>query len=332
MNDYGARLVQGIFDLFIVRKVGAAIAGVMLLAGVASAQESSIIVEAHSGKILAASNPEQRRPVASLTKIATALVVLDWAEVSQTDLATMVQVPQSAAALAAANPMGLVPGDRISLRDALYSALMGSDNVAALALANHVGQSLLQVRGQSGDPERTFVMEMNQLARALGMRSTRFANPHGLDLPRQSGYSTAADMARLSIYAMRKPALAFFVRQEERRVTFQTAAGSKSFRVVNTNTLLKDKSIRGIKTGTTAAAGECLATCAERDPIVRDLPGGQKSITPRRLIVVVLGSPDRFGRTRGFINHGWGLFDQWVAAGSPTQDVARDFLSVPNPR
>jgi D-alanyl-D-alanine carboxypeptidase (penicillin-binding protein 5/6) len=195
-----------------------------------------------------------------------------------------------------------------------------------------VGTALQQRRGQSGDPERAFVAEMNRLAGALGMRSTRFANPHGLDLPRGNGYSTAADMARLSIYSMRKPAFAFFVRQEERRVTFQTAAGAKSFRVVNTNVLLKDKSVRGIKTGTTAAAGECLATCAERDPIVRDLPSGQKSITPRRLIIVVLGSPDRFANTRGFINHGWMLFDQWAAAGAVVPEGSRDFLRVPSPR
>jgi len=334
MNDYGARLVHG-FSNFLLggwQRAATAIMGAALFLGVATAQESSIIVEAHSGKILAAANPEQRRPVASLTKIATALVVLDWAEASQTDLATTAVVPPSAALLAAVNPMGLLPGDRISLRDALYSALMGSDNVAALTLASHVGASLLERRGQSGDPERAFVTEMNQLAGALGMRSTRFVNPHGLDLPRGNGYSTAADMARLSIYSMRKPAFAFFVRQEERRVTFQTAAGAKSFRVVNTNVLLKDKRVRGIKTGSTAAAGECLATCAERDPIVRDLPTGQKSITPRRLIVVVLGSPDRFGHTRGFLNHGWMLFDQWVAAGSVIPDGARDFLRVPNPR
>jgi len=326
--------VQGFLGQLLRGGPRAAIAfvGLALLLGAAGAQESSIIVEAHSGKILAAANPEQRRPVASLTKIAMGLVVLDWAEASQTDLATTAVVPPSAALLATVNPMGLMPGDRISLRDALYSSLMGSDNVAALTLASHVGSSLQQRRGQSGDPERTFVAEMNHLAAALGMRSTRFVNPHGLDLRRGNGYSTAADIARLSIYSMRKPAFAFFVRQEERRVTFQTAAGGKSFRVVNTNTLLKDKSVRGIKTGTTAAAGECLATCAERDPIVRDLPSGQKSITPRRLIIVVLGSPDRFGNTRGFINHGWMLFDRWVAAGSLTPEGARDFLRVPNPR
>lgn len=334
MNDYGARLVQGLIELFLGRwrRAATVIMGAAFLAGVASAQESSIIVEAHSGKILAAANPEQRRPVASLTKIATALVVLDWAEAAQTDLATTAVVPPSAAMLAAVNPMGLAPGDRISLRDALYSALMGSDNVAALTVATHVGGSLLERRGHSGDPERAFVAEMNLLAGALGMRSTRFVNPHGLDLRRGNGYSTAADIARLSIHSMRKPAFAFFVRQEERRVTFQTAAGAKSFRVVNTNVLLKDKSVRGIKTGSTAAAGECLATCAERDPIVRDLPGGAKSITPRRLIVVVLGSPDRFGRTRGFLNHGWMLFDQWANAGSVIPEGARDFLRVPNSR
>jgi len=171
---------------------------------------------------------------------------------------------------------------------------------------------------------------MNRLAKALGMKHTRFVNPHGLTpVEGKAGYSTAADMARLSIYAMRNAAFSFIARQKQRTITVQGAAGARSFKVTNTNVLLGDKGVTGIKTGTTAAAGPCLATNVERDPLLRDRPDGQKEVTPRRLVVVVLGSPDRFGRTRGLIPQGWGIFDQWKAGGSPVGDERREFLAVP---
>ncbi len=75
--------------------------------------------------------------------------------------------------------MGLRPGDRIPLRNALYSALLGSDNVSAQTLAHHVGFAMLRQRGREGDPVKAFVAEMNVLARGLGMRRTKFANAHG---------------------------------------------------------------------------------------------------------------------------------------------------------
>ena len=227
-----------------------------------------MVVDSYSGRILLAHEAGQKRPVASLVKIATAVVTLDWAEASQTDLGSFAVVPVSAARMGGVNPMGLQPGDQISLRDALYSALLGSDNVAAQTLANHVGLEILKTRDAPGDTVQTFVNEMNQLSAALGMTRTRFINPHGLDLPSENGYSTAADMARLAIHAMRKPGFAFFVKQEERKISCLRGEKRLPFTVRNTNALLGQEDINGIKTGLTNLSGQCLAASSERKPMV----------------------------------------------------------------
>lgn len=291
-----------------------------------------MVIEAHSGRVLATHEPSVPKPVASLTKIATAVIVLDWAKASQTDLGAYAMVPASTATIGGANPMGLQPGDRITLRNALYSALLGSDNAAAHTLANHVGLAILKTRNQPGDTVKTFVQEMNQLAKAIGMKKTKFANPHGLDHGEQRGYSTASDMVRLAVYAMRNSGFAFFVKQKSRKVSFVRGDRELSFTVQNTNQLLGTQDINGVKTGMTAAAGQCLATSSERTPLVEKLPDGRSKLTKRRLICVVLGSADRFARTRGLVQQGWESYDQWLKAGAPVVDAARELLVVPNPR
>ena len=69
----------------------------------------------------------------------------------------------------------------------------------------------------------------------------------------------------------------------------------------------------------------------ERDPLVRQKADGSKGATPRRLIVVVLNSPDRFNRARGLIRQGWAVYDPWLEAGAPVQDRKREMINVPNP-
>lgn len=299
----------------------------------AQAPESVMVVEAHSGKILVASNASLKRPVASLNKIATAVVAIDWATALDTDIANVqITVPQTVTLVGGPNPMNLQPGDRLSMRDALYSALLGSDNLAALSVADHVGREILARRGKNGDPVAAFVAEMGKLAQAIGMTQTNFVNPHGLDIRNTKGYSTAADMARLSIYAMRRNAFTFIVRQPSRNVSVSGAGGERKFLVRNTNELIGEPGILGLKTGTTNAAGPCLAVCMDREPLVRNKPDGTKGATPRRIIVVVLNSPDRFGRARNLIQQGWSVYDPWLAAGAPVQDRNREILSVPAPR
>ena len=100
----------------------------------ASAQNSAeayIVIDATTGHVLDGSNTEKKLQVASLTKIATAMVVLDWKDATKTDLTQLATVPAQAAALGA-DPVALQPGDQMTLRDLLYAALMQSDNTAAL--------------------------------------------------------------------------------------------------------------------------------------------------------------------------------------------------------
>jgi len=291
-----------------------------------------MVVEAYSGKVLLADNSTVRRPVASLTKIATGVLVVDWAEASGTELDEReLVVPDSAAVLPGPNPMRLAPGERLSVRDALVSALLGSDNVAALALADHVGREFLARRGRRGDPVAAFVDEMNELARALGMSKTEFHNPHGLELPEQVNLSTVADMAKLSIYSMRRPGFSFITRQSEREVVVRGAEEARRFKVKNTNELVSD-TVTGIKTGTTRAAGPCLAVAVERPPLVRPAADGSKKVTPRRLVIVLLNSPDRFARARALIPRGWGIYDRWLRDGARVVDRRREILPVPDPR
>jgi D-alanyl-D-alanine carboxypeptidase len=307
------------------------LAGLMALSVPAlHAQESLMVVEAYSGKILVASNAAAERPVASLTKIATGVITVDWSIATGMDLGKVrLTVPQSVTLVGGPNPMNLQPGDSLTLRDALYSMLLGSDNLAALSVAHHVGNELLTRRGKSGDPVVEFVAEMNRLTKALGMRNTRFANPHGLERPRTRAYSTAADVARLSIYAMRRNAFNFIVRQNERQVTVHGAGGSsRKYVIRNTNELIGQPGILGVKTGMTTAAGPCVSICMDREPLVRIKPDGTKGATPRRLIVVVLNSPDRFNRARGLVYQGWSVYDAWLAAGSPVRDAKREIITV----
>ncbi|RYD39360.1 MAG: hypothetical protein EOP85_16075, partial [Verrucomicrobiaceae bacterium] len=207
-----------------------------------------------------------------------------------------------------------------------------SDNLAALTIADHVGREIAARRGMNADPVAIFVGEMNQLTKAVGASATRFANPHGLERPGTKAFSTAADVARLSIYAMRRSAITFITSKQSRQVSVTGAAGKRTFNVKNTNELAGQEGILGVKTGTTAAAGPCVSVCMDRDPLIRQKPDGSKGVTPRRLIVVVLNNPDRFSRARGLLNQGWGVYDQWLAAGAPVQNKERELLHVPMPQ
>ncbi|MEY5012941.1 MAG: hypothetical protein RLY69_656 [Verrucomicrobiota bacterium] len=295
-------------------------------------QESVMVMEAHSGKVLVASNAAAKRPIASLTKIATGAVTVDWATATETDISkARIGVPQTATLVGGPNPMNLQPGDQMTVRDALYAALLGSDNIAALALADHVGRELIARRGKGGDPVGEFVGEMNRLAKSLGMKQTRFANPHGLERPGAKAYSTAADVARLSVYAMRLNPFTFIARQKERQITVYGAESPRNYTIRNSNELAGETGILGVKTGTTSAAGPCVSVCMERDPVIRTKADGSKGVTPRRLIVVVLNNPNRFSRARSLINQGWAVYDPWLSAGSPVNDKQREIISVPDP-
>ena len=288
-------------------------AAVFLLPQKARAQAAWVVADSTTGFILDSSNPAKKLQIGSLTKIATAMVVLDWAEAEKRDINESASVPNSAAGLGATQSVGLSPGDRVTLRDLLYAALMQSDNQAAETLAVHVGATLGR-----GPAEESFIAQMNALARRLGMAHTRFLNPHGLDgIERSDPYSTAEDVAKLVAYAMDSSAFRFYVSQKERKISIETALGeTTNYLLKNTNELLGVNSIDGVKTGTTRKAGGCLAISAARPPESRQ-QGEQHIITPRRLNVIVLGAGDRFGIASGLLQRGWQRYDAWAAAGRP---------------
>jgi D-alanyl-D-alanine carboxypeptidase (penicillin-binding protein 5/6) len=275
-----------------------------------------LVMDATTGFVLQSSSPNRKLQVGSLTKIATAMVVLDWLEVGKRDAAEMVEIPPQALSFPSQNPCGLKMGDRLSIRDLLYAALLQSDNIASVALAEHVGRTL---PGEIAPADR-FVAQMNALARRLGMSRTLFLNPHGLDsLEKKLPFSTAADIGRLTKYAMSKPAFRFYVAQRERRITIQNAAGEAGgYMLQNTNELLGVDNVDGVKTGRTARAGDCVVVSAERPPETRQ-EGDTHYVTVRRLIVVVLGAPQRFPMARQLLSTGWLRYNQWSAGGRSTK-------------
>lgn len=275
------------------------------------------IVDTTTGFVLESSKDRSKLQVGSLMKIATAMVAMDWAAAKGENLSQQATVPGTVAALSSPNSIGLQPGDRIALRDALYAALMQSDNAAAETIAVHVGRKL---GGKASDPEARdfFVAQMNALARKLGMKSTRFLNAHGLDdLESKLPYSTAGDIAKLANYALGHGGFTFYTAQKERQITWQSAYGdNNSYLLRNTNELLGVSGIDGVKTGTTRKAGGCVVISSAQRPESREVNGGFE-ITPRRLTIVVLGSANRFPVARSLLSRGFALLDQWAAAGRP---------------
>jgi D-alanyl-D-alanine carboxypeptidase len=285
----------------------------------AVAAQAYVIVDSKTGYILEQQEPRKRLQVGSLTKVATAAVVLDWAEQKSGDLNQVVTIPQEAFVGVVENNIGFQPGDSISLRDLLYAALVQSDNIAAYTLAHHVGSRLGALLpsevGSKLTPADAFVAQMNALAKQLKMERTRFVNPHGIDKNvRPMPYSTAEDMARLTRYAMNKASFRFYVSQKERVISFNRAGRQLNYALRNTNELLGKNGIDGVKTGRTSRAGDCLILSVNREPEL--LKQGQMiTVFPRHLIVVLLGSTNRFGEGAGLVERGWQLYDQWAASG-----------------
>ena len=247
------------------------------------------------------------------------MVVLDWAESKSGDLNQIATIPPEALLGTGENRIGFQPGDTIALRDLLYAALIQSDNVAAYALANHVGLALESIVSASAEerttPVNMFVSQMNALAKQLKMERTRFVNPHGIDdNSRPIPYSTAADMARLTRYALNKASFRFYVSQKERQISFQQGSRKMNYLLRNTNELLGRNGIDGVKTGRTARAGDCLILSAHRESEVLK-EGAATKVVPRHLILIMLGSANRFGEGEQLLARGWALYDQWATSG-----------------
>ncbi len=297
---------------------GARAGAVMIMATIltgaqARAAESFIIVDNQTGFILASKDVDDKRQIASLTKVATAMVVLDWARLTSADLGELVPVTEAGMRVGGVNPAGFQTGDLVSLRDLLYSALMASDNVAAHTLAYHIGRRLANPQNLAA--EANFVAHMNALARNLNMKRTRFMNPSGLDnLERSAPTSSAADMARLTRYAYSKSSFPFYVSQKTREIQINRTGQPLTVWLRNTNPLLDQDGIDGVKTGRTAKAGDCIVLSSDKQPAtVQD--GERTGIIPRRIIVVLLATSDRSAEGLAAVRRGWALHDAWSEQG-----------------
>ncbi len=203
---------------------------------------AAIVVEPATRDVVVSRNADQRRPVASATKLMTALVAIEQASLD--DVMTAVDYD----AAPAESVINLRRGERMTVRDLLAGLLLGSANDAAATLAVRVAGS-----------RTAFVRLMNRRARSLGLRNTRFANPIGLDQP--GNYSSASDLVKLSLILRERP---FFRRLLDRpRTVLQS--GSHRRVVVNRNTLVQSfPFVNGVKTGHTAGAGYVLIGSATR--------------------------------------------------------------------
>jgi serine-type D-Ala-D-Ala carboxypeptidase (penicillin-binding protein 5/6) len=279
-----------------------------------AARTAYVVIDAQSGFVLDQVDARDKRQIGSLTKVATAMVVLDWAEKRGGDLNQLTTIPPEAFVATGENLVGFQPGDSITLRDLLYAALVQSDNVAAYTLANQVGIALQPVvpSAGNGSPVAIFVGQMNVLAKSLRMERTRFVNPHGIDTGERSmPFSTASDLARLTRYAMNKAAFRFYVSQKERQIAFSRGNQKKAYQLRNTNELLGTNGVDGVKT---ARAGDCLILSAHREAEIQK-EGERARVTPRNLIIVMLGSANRFSEGGQLLSRGWQLYDQWAAGG-----------------
>jgi len=289
----------------------------LTLSSLANAQESYIVVERHSKRVLLAANSEQKVKIGSFSQLATAKVVLDWAKLSGTPLSSMMVVPDGISSSGLGNLLNLQTGDQISMRDALYSLSLIQDNGSALVLADYVGRHLLEKRGKSGNPYDAFTKEMNNLASVLNMRSTRFKSPAG-----GLGKTKISDLAKLAAYALKTNGYDFYMKQKSRSVTVKRVSGvSQSLRLTSTNGLLGTMSIRGLM-----VEGSNAVISANKKNVVKKLADGRAEITPRQLIVVNFGSTDRDASAKQLVTTGWQIYEAWRAQGFPRSETGKEFL------
>jgi serine-type D-Ala-D-Ala carboxypeptidase (penicillin-binding protein 5/6) len=227
---------------------------------------AAVLVEPATGDVVFARNADQRRPIASTTKLMTALVTLEHASLDD----VMTTVPYRAGA--AESLAGFGAGERVTVRDLLRALLITSANDAAATLAQRIGGSRAK-----------FVAMMNAQARKLKLNDSHYANPIGLDSP--ANYSTATDLVKLTLILRRN---AFFRETTNLpRVTLKSGAHPRTF--ANRNVLVRNvPAVNGVKTGHTSTAGYILVGSASRDGIT--------------VLSAVLGDPSEAARDSDSLN------------------------------
>ncbi|MDU4696818.1 MULTISPECIES: D-alanyl-D-alanine carboxypeptidase family protein [Paenibacillus] len=206
--------------------------------------QSAAVIDVTSGRLLYSLRGDEEMPIASLTKIMTAIVAIEHGKLTDT-----VTVGKNAFAKEGSS-IYLHLGEEMSLENMLYGLMLRSGNDAATAIAEHVGGS-----------EEGFVYLMNEKAKLLGLTHTHFQNPHGLDA--KGHYSTANDLAKLTSYALKNPHFKEIVRTPSK--TAPNPNDPWDYKWLNKNKMLRFyDGADGVKTGYTKIAKRCLVSSATR--------------------------------------------------------------------
>lgn len=235
--------------------------------------KSVFILDMDTGIVLYAKNPNERLMPASLTKIMTAVVSMDYYNEG-----TVLKVNNGASSVGSAAE--LQAGDSLSTEDLLFALLVPSGNDAAVTLAENYPGGYY-----------AFVNRMNQKASDLGLINSHFTNVSGVES--SNHYTSAYDIAQVAVHALRRPQFRNIV--STKKITIKSLDGNV-YPLETTNILLGEPGILGVKTGWTPGAGECLVTYANK--------------YGHQIVVSVLGSEDRFGETEKLIdwvysNYSW---------------------------
>ncbi len=209
-----------------------------------SSAKSAYLMETTTGRILYEKNSEQKLPMASTTKIVTAITVLDNCE----NLDEVVNIKSNSVGIEGTS-IYLREGEQLTVRELLYGLMLRSGNDASVALANHIGGSV-----------ENFCSMMNKLATDLGLENSNFVNPHGLDT--EGHYTTAHDLAVITAYALQNEEFAKIVSTKN----IVIGQGESRRSLANKNRLLGNlDGCIGVKTGFTNDAGRCLVSACDRD-------------------------------------------------------------------
>lgn len=246
-----------------------------------------ILAETATGTVIFEKNADEKREVASITKLMTALLVLEALDRGDVKLNDQVQVSQNAAAMKGSQAL-LDANAAYSLEDLLRTTIMASANDSAVALAEHLCGS-----------EEAFVARMNARAQELGMTSTMYVNCTGY--PQEGQYTTARDVCTLCCEVAKHPR---YTQYSSVWIDKLTHPGGRVTDLTNTNRLVRFyQGCDGFKTGSTDAAKYCLAATAEKNGM--------------RLVAIVLGTPisqTRFDEARAMMDYGFANYQRIAIA------------------
>lgn len=256
--------------------------------------KSAILMEESTGNILYESNPDERLPIASVTKVMTMLLIMEAVDSGKISLDDMVTVNENAMSYGGST-MFLETGEQLTVNDMLKGIAVASANDGCVAMAEHLAGS-----------ESAFVDMMNEKAKELGMENTHFMNTNGLD--EDDHYSSARDVAIMSRELMKHETIFNYT-----SIWMDTLRGGK-FQLANTNKLIRFyDGANGLKTGSTSKALCCLSAAAKRNDM--------------QLIAVVLGAPtsaERFASAKSLLDYGFANYavNTQITAGDEVQNIA----------